>query len=75
MEPAGRLSLVCIPAVLQPIVTEELLVKLREVFPAAVSRSLSHRDLDILIGQQEVMAYLEKLLEEQKSDPLNLEEL
>lgn len=75
MEPAGRLSLICTPAVLQPIVTEELLVKLREVFPAAVSRSLSHRDLDILIGQQEVVSYLEMLLEEQKSDPLNLEEL
>lgn len=36
---------------------------------------MSHRDLDHWIGQQEVISYLKKLLEEQKSDPLNLEEL
>lgn len=76
MESAGSLRLICIPAeVLQPIVTEELINKLQELFPAAISRSLSPRDLDILIGQQEVIGYLQKLLEEQKSDPLSLEDL
>lgn len=75
MESAGSLSLFCTAAVLQPIVTDELVAKLRELFPAAVNRSMSPRDLDILIGQQEVVGYLEKLLEEQKSDPLSLEDI
>ena len=36
---------------------------------------MSHRDIDHWIGQQEVISYLVKLQEEQKSDPLNLEDL
>jgi len=75
MEPAGSLRLFCNPAVLQPIVTEELIQKLRGVFPDVPSRSMSHRDVDHWIGQQEVICYLEKLREEQQSDPLNLEDL
>ena len=75
MEPAGSLSLFCNLAVLQPIVTEELIQKLRGVFPDVPSRSMSHRDVDHWIGQQEVIGYLEKLREEQQSDPLNLEDL
>lgn len=62
-------------AVLQPIVTDELIQKLKSVFPDVLSRSMSHRDIDHWIGQQEVVGYLIKLLEEQRSDPLNLEAL
>ncbi|QTP86391.1 hypothetical protein SSRP02_p035 [Synechococcus phage S-SRP02] len=36
---------------------------------------MSQREIDHLIGQQEVISYLEQLLEEQKNEPLNLEEL
>ena len=75
MESAGSLSLFCTPAVLQPIVTDELIQKLKGVFPETPGRSMSHRDLDHWIGQQEVIGYLEKLREEQQSDPLNLEDL
>ncbi len=75
MESPGSLSLICTAAVLQPIVTDQLITKLRELFPAAVNRSMSPRDLDILIGQQEVIGYLEQLLEEQKADPLALEDI
>lgn len=60
---------------LLPIVTEELINKLQELFPAAITREMSPRDLDMMIGQQEVIGYLQNLLEEQKSDPLNLEDL
>ena len=60
---------------LQPIVTEELIKKLRDLFPAAANRRMSQREIDHLIGQQEVISYLEQLLEEQKNEPLNLEEL
>jgi hypothetical protein len=61
--------------VLQPIVTDELIQKLQAVFPDVPSRSMSHRDVDLWIGQQEVISYLLKLREEQQSDPLNLEAL
>lgn len=50
-------------AVFQPLVTERLLAKLRDVFPAAMSRGMSHREVDHLIGQQEVIDYLQRLLE------------
>jgi hypothetical protein len=66
--------LFCTHAVLQPIVTDELIEKLKGVFPDAPLRSMSHREIDHWIGQQEVVSYLEKLLEEQKTDPLNLED-
>lgn len=36
---------------------------------------MSHRDIDHWIGQQEVIGYLEKLLEEQQSAPLSLEDI
>lgn len=36
---------------------------------------MSHRDVDLWIGQQEVISYLRKLRDEQQADPLNLEEL
>jgi len=61
--------------VLQPVVTDELIEKLKGVFPEAPRRSMSHRDIDHWIGQQEVIGYIEKLREEQQSDPLNLEDL
>jgi len=75
MESAGSLSLFCTAAVFQPIVTDELIEKLRGVFPDVPSRSMSHREIDHWIGTQEVIGYLVKLREEQQSDPLNLEEL
>ncbi len=34
---------------------------------------MTHRELDVMIGQQEVIAYLKMLLEEQKTDEVNLE--
>jgi len=61
--------------VLPPIVTEELLTKLRGVFPVGVTRQMTHRELDHLIGQQEVIDYLQRLLDNDQDDPLNLEAL
>lgn len=75
MGAAGSLRLFCTPAVFQPIVTDELIERLRGVFPDVPGRSMSHRELDHWIGQQEVIGYLVKLREEQQADPLNLEEL
>jgi len=76
MESAGSLWLICTSAeVLQPIVTDELIAKLRAIFPDVPNRSMSHRDIDHWIGNQEVLNYLVKLREEQQSDPLNLEAL
>ena len=75
MGAAGSLRLFCTPAVFQPIVTDELIEKLRGVFPDVPGRSMSHRELDHWIGQQEVIGYLVKLREEQQADPLNLEDL
>lgn len=75
MGAAGSLRLFCIPAVFQPIVTDELIEKLRGVFTDAPGRSMSHRELDHWIGQQEVINYLVRLREEQQTDPLNLEDL
>ena len=74
MESTGSLRLICTTAeVLQPIVTDELITKLRAIFPDAPGRSMSHREIDHWIGTQEVIGYLTKLREEQQSDPLNLE--
>jgi hypothetical protein len=76
MESTGSLRLICTTAeVLQPIVTDELITKLRAIFPDAPGRSMSHREIDHWIGTQEVIGYLTKLREEQQSDPLNLENL
>lgn len=60
---------------LQPLVTDELLQRLEDVFPAAPSRSMSIREVDHLIGQQEVITYLQRLMEEEKDLPLNVEDL
>jgi len=74
MESTGSLRLICTTAeVLQPIVTDELITKLRAIFPDVPGRSMSHREIDHWIGTQEVIGYLTKLREEQQSDPLNLE--
>jgi hypothetical protein len=51
--------------VLQPIVSDVLMDKLRDLFPAAPSRSMTHRELDHFIGQQEVVAYIQQLHREQ----------
>jgi len=61
--------------VFQPIVTEELIKKLQETFPGIPLRSMSHREIDQLIGNQEVIAYLQMLLEESTSETPNLEEV
>jgi hypothetical protein len=61
--------------VLQPLVTDALIEKLRAIFPDVPGRSMSHREIDHWIGQQEVINYLAKLHEEQQSEPLNLEAL
>lgn len=60
---------------LQPLVTEELINKLQDLFPAYPSRQMSQREIDHQIGQQEVIAYLQRLLESEKHEPLNLEDL
>lgn len=75
MEATGNLKQICTTAVFQPIVTDELIQKLKGVFPDVPSRSMSHRDVDFWVGQQEVIGYLVMLREEQQSDPLNLEAL
>jgi hypothetical protein len=61
--------------VLQQLVTEELLRFLSEAFPAVPSRSMTSRELDHLIGQQEVITYLQRLMEEQQDASLNMENL
>jgi hypothetical protein len=50
--------------VIQPIVTPELLKRLDEVFPSRPDRSMAHRDIDIQIGQREVVDYLHGLYEQ-----------
>jgi hypothetical protein len=76
VESPGSLRLLSTCAVvLQPIVTDELMQKLRDVFPDVPSRSMSHREIDHWIGTQEVIGYLAKLQAEQQANPLDLEEL
>ena len=66
MAASGSLSLnVCTCAVLQPVVSDVLLDKLRDFFPAEPSRSMTHRELDHFIGQQEVVRYIAQLHREQ----------
>lgn len=60
---------------LQPLVTEQLIARLQDVFPVAASRHMTTREVDHLIGQQEVVSYLQRLLEEEKDLPLNVEDL
>lgn len=75
MESTGSLRLFCTGAVLQPLVTEELIKRLEDVFPPAPTRATPQREIDFWIGQQEVISYLRQLLAEQDSEPLNLEAL
>lgn len=72
MESTGSLSLFCITAVLHPLVTEELIKRLEDVFPSAPTRATSQREIDFWIGQQEVISYLRLLLVEQQTEPLDL---
>lgn len=51
----------CAPAVFQPLVTNRLLDKLREVFPGEARRGMTVREIDHVIGQQEVIDYLFRL--------------
>lgn len=73
MEPTGSLRYLCTYGVLQPLVTDALIEKLGAIFPDVPGRSMSHREIDHWIGQQEVINYLAKLRDEQQADPLNLE--
>ena len=57
----------------EPLVTETLIKKLEDTFPSNPLRSMTHRELDVMIGQQEVVAYLKMLLDEQKTADVNLE--
>lgn len=50
-----------------------LLTKLREVFPPTTSRAMTYREVDHLIGQQEVIDYLQRLLDADDDIP-NLSE-
>lgn len=75
MESTGSLRLLCTTAVLQSLVTEELIKRLEEVFPPAPARATSHREIDFWIGQQEVISYLRQLFTEQQTEPLDLEAL
>lgn len=75
MESTGSLRLFCTTAVLQLLVTEELIKRLEEVFPPAPTRATTQREIDFWIGQQEVIGYLRQLLVEQQSEPLDLETL
>jgi hypothetical protein len=59
--------------VLQAIVTPELIERIQSVFPTAPSRSMTPREIDHWIGQQEVFDYMRRLLEQQKEEPINLE--
>ena len=57
---------------LQPLVTEELIKRLEDVFPPAPTRATPQREIDFWIGQQEVVSYLRLLLVEQQTEPLDL---
>jgi len=61
--------------VLQAIVTPELINRVQQAFPAAPSRLMTQREVDHWIGQQEVIAYLGRLLEQESEEPLDLENL
>ncbi|NBW76993.1 MAG: hypothetical protein EBR34_14525 [Sphingomonadaceae bacterium] len=60
---------------LQAIVTPELIDRVQQAFPVAPSRLMTQREIDHWIGQQEVIAYLKRLLEQQSDEPLDLENL
>lgn len=54
---------ICTAAVLaEPLVTAALLDHLKTVFPGKVDRAMDDRQIHFVVGQQEVMGYLERLL-------------
>tara|TARA_B100000579_G_scaffold82851_1_gene64590 strand:- start:1782 stop:1976 length:195 start_codon:yes stop_codon:yes gene_type:complete len=55
-------------------VTDGLINKLKDAFPSIPLRSMSHREVDHLIGNQEVIAYLIMLKEEYENNEINLNE-
>ena len=57
---------------LAPLVSKELLSKLRTTFPAAPDRRMELREIDWQIGQQEVIEYLQQLHSRDEHDPLEL---
>lgn len=59
---------------LHPIVTPELIAHLRGVFPAALTRSHSDRDAHFVVGQQEVINYLQQLLEQEQNGTFDPED-
>lgn len=75
MESTGNLKLFCSTAVLQSLATDALIKRLEGVFPPAPTRATPQREIDIWIGQQEVINYLRQLLDEQQNEPLDLEAL
>ena len=75
MESTGSLRVLCTSAVLQSLLTKELIKRLEDVFPPAPTRATPQREVDFWIGQQEVISYLRLLLIEQQNDPLDLEAL
>jgi hypothetical protein len=55
-------------------VTDGLINKLKDAFPSIPLRSMSQREIDHLIGNQEVIAYLIMLKEEHESKEINFNE-
>ena len=55
-------------------VTDGLISKLKDAFPSVPLRSMSQREIDHLIGNQEVIAYLIMLKEEHESKEINFNE-
>lgn len=58
---------------LHPIVTPELISKLRSVFPSTLSRRHTDQELHYIVGQQEVINYLQQLLETEAAGDLDPE--
>lgn len=57
------------------IVTDALIERLDQVFPAKPTRAMPPREIDHQIGQQEVIDYIKRLAQEQRTEPLALEEV
>jgi len=55
--------------VFEPLVSEELIARLESSFPLTPTSSMSHRELDQLIGRQQVIAYLKRLHEDGELQP------
>jgi hypothetical protein len=50
-----------------PFVSEELLRHLGDIFPIKLSKDFTQRDYDRQVGQQEIIAHLNKLFDDQQS--------